>query len=185
MKKMTEYNKLSKEISYALRHAPWEYELELDDHGWVLIDQLLNSLNQNSDYEKINTNDLIKMIDKSDKKRHEIKNNSIRAMYGHSLPMKIVKEVSRPPKILYHGTSHESLKTIKLNGLLPMLRQYVHLSEDIRTATLVGKRKDEIPILLTINTELAEEDGVVFYLGNEKVWLSNAIPPKFISVNKK
>ena len=25
--------KLSKEISYALRHAPWEYELELDENG--------------------------------------------------------------------------------------------------------------------------------------------------------
>ena len=24
---------LSKEISYALRHAPWEYELELDEKG--------------------------------------------------------------------------------------------------------------------------------------------------------
>ena len=25
-----DYIKLSKEVSYALRHAPWEYELELD-----------------------------------------------------------------------------------------------------------------------------------------------------------
>ena len=32
---------LSKEISYALRHAPWEYELELDDNGWVSVEQLL------------------------------------------------------------------------------------------------------------------------------------------------
>lgn len=33
------YTKLSKEVSYALRHAPWEYELELDKNGWVQIDQ--------------------------------------------------------------------------------------------------------------------------------------------------
>lgn len=25
-----DYQKLSKEVSYALRHAPWEYELEFD-----------------------------------------------------------------------------------------------------------------------------------------------------------
>ena len=31
-----DYTKLSKEISYALRHAPWEYELELDEEGFVL-----------------------------------------------------------------------------------------------------------------------------------------------------
>ena len=28
---------ISKEISYALRHAPWEYELELDEQGFVPI----------------------------------------------------------------------------------------------------------------------------------------------------
>ena len=27
------YEKLSKEVSYALRHAPWEYELEMDEEG--------------------------------------------------------------------------------------------------------------------------------------------------------
>ena len=32
-----DYIKLSKEVSYALRHAPWEYELELDENGFVPI----------------------------------------------------------------------------------------------------------------------------------------------------
>ena len=31
---MNEYEDLSKEVSYALRHAPWEYELEMDKEGW-------------------------------------------------------------------------------------------------------------------------------------------------------
>ena len=35
------YEKLSKEVSYALRHAPWEYELEMDEEGWVNTAQLL------------------------------------------------------------------------------------------------------------------------------------------------
>ena len=34
------YEELSKEVSYALRHAPWEYELEMDEEGWVSIEQL-------------------------------------------------------------------------------------------------------------------------------------------------
>lgn len=40
------YLELSKEISYALRHAPWEYELELDENGQVSAEQLLTSLNE-------------------------------------------------------------------------------------------------------------------------------------------
>ena len=38
---MDRLTELSKEISYVLRHAPWEYELEMDEEGWVLIEQLL------------------------------------------------------------------------------------------------------------------------------------------------
>ncbi len=69
-----DYLNLSKEVSYALRHAPWEYELELDSEGWVSVEQLISSFRNND--EKWNTlteDDLVKMIDLSEKKRHEIK----------------------------------------------------------------------------------------------------------------
>lgn len=82
--------KLSKEVSYALRHAPWEYELELDDEGWVSIEQILIALRRDKQWESITENDLIEMIDKSDKARHEILNGKIRALYGHSAPKKIL-----------------------------------------------------------------------------------------------
>lgn len=124
------------------------------------------------------------MIEKSEKKRHEIKENSIRALYGHSILMKIVKEEAIPPKVLYHGTAHNFLSKILNNGLSPMSRQYVHLSEDIKTANLVGKRKDKHPIILVINTENARAEGIKFYLGNEKVWLADSIPSEFIEVFK-
>lgn len=45
---------LSKEISYALRHAPWEYELELDEEGFVPIGQLLHALNEGGTYVDVN-----------------------------------------------------------------------------------------------------------------------------------
>lgn len=35
---MNRLEELSKEISYALRHAPWEYELEMDQEGWVPVE---------------------------------------------------------------------------------------------------------------------------------------------------
>lgn len=174
--------KLSKEVSYALRHAPWEYELELDKNGWVPIDQLLQALRQSAEWKHVESDDLKNMIEKSKKKRHEIKGNSIRALYGHSVPMKIEKEEAVPPKVLYHGTAHKFLPEIKKAGLSPMARQYVHLSEDIETAALVGKRKDQHPIILMINTENARGKGVKFYIGNEKVWLADRIPSEFIEV---
>lgn len=38
---MKKHDLLSKIISYALRHVPWEYELELDEEGWIDVDELL------------------------------------------------------------------------------------------------------------------------------------------------
>ncbi|EAE4192982.1 RNA 2'-phosphotransferase, partial [Listeria monocytogenes] len=74
---------------------------------------------------------------------------------------------------------------IEKKGLVPMSRQYVHLSEDIETANLVGKRKDKNPIILEISALEAWNEGVNFYYGNEKVWLADAIPSKFIAIKDK
>lgn len=97
-----DYTKLSKEISYALRHAPWEYELELDRDGFVPVGQLLNAVNETGKYDKIITaDDLFHIIETSDKKRHELRNGKIRALYGHSIPMHISKEPLTPPDNLF------------------------------------------------------------------------------------
>jgi putative RNA 2'-phosphotransferase len=175
-----DYMKLSKEVSYALRHAPWEYELELDESGWVPIEQLLESLSCDKCWKDINEKDLEVMIEKSDKKRHEILNCKIRALYGHSTPQKIMKESAEPPTKLYHGTPKYFLDSIKKNGLIPNSRQYVHLGIDVETATQVGKRRDESPVILLIDAQKAWKDGVVFYKGNDKVWLTDFVDPRYI-----
>ncbi len=175
------YSELSKEVSYALRHAPWEYELEMDENGGVSLEQLLFSLHQTPKWDDITKEDLIEMIERSEKKRHEIYDDKIRAFYGHSIPMKIVKEEKMPPQFLYHGTARRFLDSITSNGLLPKNRQYVHLSQDIETAESVGKRHDNKPCILIIDSSKAWNDGIKFYYGNEKVWLADMVPSKYIS----
>jgi putative RNA 2'-phosphotransferase len=66
-------------------------------------------------------------------------------------------------------------------GLLPMGRQYVHLSVDEKTALQVGRRKDEHPVILKIASQKAYSAGITFYKGNEIVWLADKVPPAFIS----
>jgi len=118
MDKLTE---LSKEISYALRHAPWEYELEMDEEGWVPVEQLLDALHKEEKWRNISENDLAIMIQKSEKKRHEIFSGKIKAYYGHSIPMKIAKEEKVPPEVLYHGTARRFLNSIREKGLFIMV----------------------------------------------------------------
>jgi len=173
-------NELSKEISYALRHAPWEYELEMDENGYVSVFQLIETLKNIPKWKDIKYEDLVEMILLSDKKRHEIVNDKIRALYGHSFNMKIQNCEQKPPEILYHGTTNRFLSSIMEKGLLPQARQYVHLSSDVEIAIQVGKRRDENPIILTINSLKAYDNGIKFYCGNDRVWLADKIPPSFI-----
>lgn len=180
-----DYIKLSKEISYALRHAPWEYELELDSEGFVPVGQLLAAVNESGKFGRpVTADDLAHIIAISDKKRHEIQGDRIRALYGHSVPMHISKAPVTPPDVLYHGTTHRALEAILNGGLQPMSRQYVHLSVDTDTAVQVGKRRDSKPLILVIDAAKAYADGVKFYQGNDKVILADNVPPQYIAVQK-
>ncbi|MBN1427988.1 MAG: RNA 2'-phosphotransferase [Anaerolineae bacterium] len=173
--------RLSRTIAKALRHSPWLFELEIDEEGWTAIDDLLESLRKaRREWRNLTEADLIEMNAQSEKKRYEIQNGKIRAYYGHSLPGKLKKTPAEPPETLYHGTTDEALADIQTSGLKPMSRQYVHLSTDKETATLVAQRKKGRIVILTIQSGEAHRSGVKFYLGNEMVWLSDAIPVEHI-----
>ena len=180
---MPDLSKLSKQISYILRHAPWEYELELDDQGWVAVSQLLSALNADPSSPQINRSIIEQMIRSSSKQRHEIVGDRIRALYGHSVPGKLKRSPGTPPNILYHGTSLTSIRAIKAGGLLPMSRQYVHLSTDEETAQLVGARKSRDVVILRVNARDAAAHGVIFYEGNSQVWLADEVPARWIEFN--
>ncbi|MCM5557166.1 RNA 2'-phosphotransferase [Pleomorphomonas sp. JP5] len=172
---------LSRVVSHALRHEPWLYELELDEAGWVPVEALIAALRTESDaWSSVERADLAEMIDRSEKKRHELDGDRIRALYGHSTPHRLLKESAPPPAVLYHGTSPEAAALIREHGLMPMGRQYVHLSVDTRMADQVGRRKTRAPVILRIKAGEAHAGGVVFYRGNDMVWLADTIAPTFI-----
>lgn len=176
--------KLSKTISRALRHAPWEYELELDEEGWTPVEDLLAALADWRDsWRSLTATDLAALIAGSDKRRFEIREGRIRALYGHSLPRKLLKTPAAPPAFLYHGTTQRALPSIMADGLKPMRRQYVHLSVDRATAQIVAGRKGQDVVILLIQAQRAHHEGIAFYEGNEMVWLADAIPASYLAID--
>ena len=61
-----------------------------------------------------------------------------------------------------------------------MGRQVVHLSTDRETAMSVGHRKARAPVLLRVMAAEAHRQGTAFYHGNDRVWLADEIPARFI-----
>lgn len=174
--------KLSKKISYALRHAPWEYDLELDDQGWVKLQLLLEAFNKQKEFSKVTEDHILKLIRLSDKKRFEVLDGKIRAVYGHSIPQRIQGVASEPPEFLFHGTTNNNVESIFKNGLNPVSRQCVHLSPEVETAFQVGKRRDNSPVILKIRAKEAFIAGIQFYYCNDKVWISNSIPSNYFEL---
>jgi putative RNA 2'-phosphotransferase len=174
--------RLSRLVSHALRHEPWLYELELDEEGWVPIEALLFAIHeQGPQWLRVNRDDLTQMIATSVKRRHEIDGERIRALYGHSVPGRVLKIEADPPAQLFHGTSTQAWAAIQRNGLRPMGRQYVHLSIDVTTAEQVGQRKSALPVILVVEAERAQAAGARFWRGNDLVWLADYVPSSFIA----
>lgn len=169
---------LSKTVSHALRHEPQYYDLQLDNQGWVLISDLVIALRTKGF--NVDENSIIEMANLSAKKRHQISEGKIRAFYGHSTEKKIIKEPSEPPLFLYHGTIQDNLQSIQKDGLLPMGRQYVHLSVDNETAQIVAKRRKGEIVILTIKAREAHINNIQFYQEENGIWLSDPIPSKYI-----
>ncbi len=175
--------KISKRLSYILRHEPQRYKVTLDKEGWADIDYLLNSLHNFKDLTDLKKEDLLDLILNQEKVRFVIKKNKIKATYGHTIELKRNTSTIPPPDILYHGTSHKSIESIIINGLLRMQRQFVHLSIDIHTAIETGKRRDGNPVIIEVDSKTAYKEGrILFYKGSDKVWLSEIILPKYLKV---
>lgn len=161
---------ISKKMSYALRHNPQKYGLQLADDGSADMKGFLRAMNNMHHFEPRLTEERIRdVMAHSDKQRFAIEKGRIRALYGHSFQIKIQKKAVQPPDVLYHGTAHRFLGSILEKGLMPMGRQYVHLSADTEMAEQVGKRRDSDPAILIIDAKQAAADGHCFYEGNDRV----------------
>jgi putative RNA 2'-phosphotransferase len=172
---------LSRVVSHVLRHEPWLFELELDEAGWVGVDELIVAIRGSGpEWSAVDRGLLDRMVAESSKQRHETVGDRIRALYGHSLPGLLSREVGVPPDQLFHGTTRSAAKLIAERGLLPMGRQFVHLSVDRDTAVQVGRRKGGELVVLSVRARDAHDVGVSFFVGNASVWLALAVSLEFI-----
>jgi len=171
----------SKYLSLILRHRPDKVGITLDDAGWVNVDTLLKAMKAKGDA-GWSREILEEVVRNNDKKRFLISEDGkrIRASQGHSIDINLGYETVEPPTELFHGTVKSSLDSIWDNGLQKMKRHHVHLSTDTDTAKKVGSRRGN-PIVLVIDSAQMYDDGYVFYLSDNEVWLTDHVPSQYIS----
>ena len=171
--------RISKFLSLVLRHRPETIGLTLAPDGWVGVDELLEACRAHG--RAIPRHVLAEVVATNDKRRFSFNpdGTQIRANQGHSVDVELGLEPVEPPELLYHGTVARFLDSIRGQGLVRGSRQHVHLSADRQTAERVGQRRGR-PVVLVVEAARMHRDGHEFYLSENGVWLTGAVPPEYL-----
>ena len=172
---MADARRLSKRLSYLLRHAPESAGLRLDEAGWTDVDALLAALH-------LSRPELDRVVASNDKQRfaYDPSGRRIRAVQGHSVPVRLGYDAVPPPSVLFHGTPERNLPQVLAQGLRPGSRHAVHLSPDEPTARAVGARRGR-PVVLAVDAAGMADAGFAFTRSTNGVWLVDRVPPEFLS----
>lgn len=161
-----------------LRHKPDAVGIKLDTHGWAEVSAIVSAFSKMGAFTVAMLNEIVR---DDEKKRYSFSadGTKIRANQGHSVKVDVELKEAVPPEVLYHGTGRKYVESINKEGLLPRQRLYVHLSGDVETALKVGKRHGESFVYKILAGKMVDA-GYKFYLSENGVWLTKAVPVKFL-----
>lgn len=169
--------RLSKFMAKVLRHHPECIGLQVDENGWADVEELLTKAAKPGFDRAV----LERIVALDEKGRYEFdeEGRRIRACQGHSIQVDAGWTRKSAPAVLYHGSAVQFEEAIDREGLKPMSRLLVHLSKDAATARTVGSRHGK-PVIYTVDARKMEEDGYSFYQAHNGVWLTEAVPPRYL-----
>ncbi|MBK7402803.1 MAG: RNA 2'-phosphotransferase [Myxococcales bacterium] len=164
-----------KRLAFVLRHRPDSVGLALDPEGFLMVEALAAGLGWSSA-------ELLEVVETDDKGRFALSVDGlrVRACQGHSVAVDLGLVACEPPAQLFHGTVARNLAAIGVEGLRPMGRTHVHLSVDEETARRVGARRGE-PCVLRVDSGAMAREGFTFHRSDNGVWLTDAVPPRFLT----
>ncbi|MDP6467409.1 MAG: RNA 2'-phosphotransferase [Pirellulaceae bacterium] len=175
-----ERRKKSKFLSLVLRHQPETIGIELNEAGWVDVNDLISALARHG--RRMSRETLEEVVRTNDKQRFSFNEDGsrIRANQGHSVDIELGYRPATPPEILYHGTPQRFVEAISRDGLKKMNRHHVHLHVDVATSTAVGRRRGK-PVLLKVKALEMHHAGYEFFVTPNDVWLTDNVPMEFIA----
>jgi len=171
--------RLSRFLTFLLRHKPKEYPLSIDREGFAPWQEVVDLVQER--FYDVSEEQIRALIADAEKKRFELRGDKVRATYGHSFPVDLGATATTPPADLFFGTARDLAESMLHSGLKPRDRQYVHLSVSAEEAESVAKRHDPSPAIIVIAARAAHDEGIQFYASGP-LFLVEQVPPKFLSL---
>lgn len=200
--------RLSKTLSWILRHGSQSEGLYMRPDGYIRVQDLLNSPRLRTlTFEKLEE------LVKADKKTRfnltcgpDPSTGSskeiwwIRANQGHSMKS-VVLELEEllspsdiPSGIAVHGTTRNAWDIIRKEGLSKMNRNHIHLAQGVPASNVISGMRNSSQILIYVNVQKALSAGIKFYLsangvvltdGNERGYLDPQFFQRIVDVKGK
>lgn len=180
--------RLSKALSFVLRHGARDAGLPMGDDGFVEVGALLRLPR----FAGVSEEEVRSVVDADPKGRFALRPNPlrIRANQGHSLQVPALEltpllTADTLPPTLAHGTRRRCWDSIRRGGLAPMGRTHIHLAGGLPGDPGVrsGMRLDS-DIAIIIDGPRALADGIPFFRSANGVILTpgdggGRLPPRY------
>jgi len=178
VKRVIQPERISRFLSYLLRHRPKDYPLVFDPRGFADWRDVVEIIQER--YYDVTEDEIRAVVSDGAKQRFELRNDKVRATYGHSFAVDMGEAVEPPPR-LYFGAARDIAQSMLRTGLKPCDRQFVHLSRAAEEAEAVALRHDPVPAIIVIDAQAAHGEGIRFYRSGP-LFLVEAVEAKFLSL---
>ncbi|KAI0630621.1 KptA family-domain-containing protein [Trametes polyzona] len=190
--------RISKTLSWILRHGSQLEGLKMRPDGYVRVDELL----QRPKMRDLTFEALQEIVRSDAKGRYSLVQEVdaetgkeawwIRANQGHSLktvvldlePIKYAADI--PTGIAVHGTTKRAWEAIKDQGLSKMTRNHIHLAQGVAGSGVISGMRSSSQILIYVDVQKAIDAGYKFYISANGVVLTEGdergfLPTQFFS----
>ena len=160
-----------------LRHRPDEFGLNMNDFGFIPLDEVVEAVQQR--YDEVTIEDIEGLVGESQQKRFEIADDAIRALYGHSFFVEMDGEPMEAPEFLYMGSTAAAARKMQKEGMRPVDRFYLHLS---LTREVAESRSRQVgtPCVVQVKAQEAWKQGEIEFFSRGEVVLSREIPSDYV-----
>jgi putative RNA 2'-phosphotransferase len=164
----------AKIIQYILGHRPDEFGLVLDEHGFIKIKTLIKALHEDVEWRFMRMSCLKELVLSLDPPPIEINGALIRATDRRNLP--VIRRPSELPKLLFSSIRRRAYPVVMEKGLTPGGDGHVILVSNRDMAVRLGRRIDNDPVILAIQTAAAQSMGGDFEQYGRAIYLADVIP---------
>jgi putative RNA 2'-phosphotransferase len=176
-----ELDHLGRVMTGVLRHFPEKYGLAVDEHAWIELPKLVQAINsRHRGYHWLRVHHLVAIAESDPKGRYEVKDDRIRATYGHTLDVALDLPTENVPDLLFFPVTPDEAAIVLEVGLKPSDRKRVHLSRTAQDAHAAGSVRTPEPVILEVDAAKARADGLVIMQAGKTVFLVDQVPSSYL-----